>query len=35
MGDLLKVVVAGAVLVAVFPLIGWGILFAAVGLGII
>ncbi len=35
MGGFLKVIVAGVILVAVFPLIGWGILFAAIGLGII
>ena len=35
MKDLLKVVLGGAILVAVWPLIGWAILFAAIGLGII
>ena len=35
MNGFLKILVGGLILVAVWPLIGWAILFAAVGLGII
>lgn len=35
MSGFLKVVVGGLILVAVWPLIGWAILIAAIGLGII
>lgn len=35
MSGWLKVILGGVILVAVWPLIGWAILFAAIGLGII
>ena len=35
MSGWLKVILGGVILVAVWPLIGWAILFAAIGLGVI